>query len=62
VSPPAPDPHTKSWTLVYLGRIADGYGENEQAAQHYKSALAVEGAPPGARQAAEQAIKKALPR
>jgi len=57
-----PDPHTKSWTLVYLGRIADGFGEKEQAAQHYKSALAVEGAPPGARKAAEQGIETAKPR
>jgi TolA-binding protein len=58
----SPDPHTRSWTLVYLGRIAEGYGEKEQAAQHYKSALTIEGAPPGARQAAEQGVQKLAPR
>ncbi len=58
----SPDPHTRSWTLVYLGRIAEGFGEKEQAAQHYKSALTVEGAPPGARQAAEQGVQKTSPR
>ncbi|MDZ4800456.1 MAG: hypothetical protein SGI92_20045 [Bryobacteraceae bacterium] len=58
----SPDPHTWSWTLVYLGRIAEGYGEREQAAQHYKTALTVEGAPPGARQAAEQGVQKSAPR
>lgn len=54
----SPDPHTRSWSEVYLGRLAEGYGEKEQAAQHYQSALAVEGAPPGARQAADLGVRK----
>jgi hypothetical protein len=33
-------------------------GHREQATQHYQSALAVEGVSPGARQAAEQGLKK----
>ncbi|MBC7924406.1 MAG: tetratricopeptide repeat protein [Bryobacteraceae bacterium] len=57
----APDPHTRSWTLVYLGRLAEGYGEKAQAIEHYRSALAIEGAPPGARQAAEQGVQKSAP-
>ena len=55
----SPDPHTRSWSEIYLGRLAEGYGERAQAAQHYQAALAVEGAPPGARQAAEQGLQKA---
>jgi tetratricopeptide (TPR) repeat protein len=54
----SPDPHTRSWSEIYLGRLAEGYGERDRAAQHYQAALAVEGAPPGARQAAEQGLQK----
>ena len=52
----APDPFTKSWSLVYLGRLAEIARETEEALNHYRSALAVEGAAPGARRAAEQAL------
>lgn len=58
----SPDPYTRSWTEVYLGRLAEGFGEKEQAVQHFKAALAVESAPQGARQAAEQGIQKLVPR
>jgi tetratricopeptide (TPR) repeat protein len=58
----SPDPYTGSWAEVYLGRLAEGFGERDQAAQRYKAALAVEGAPPGARQAAEQGLQKLAPR
>jgi hypothetical protein len=54
----SPDPHTHSWAEIYLARLAEGYGEREQAAQHYQAALGIEGAPPGARQAAEQGLQK----
>jgi hypothetical protein len=54
----SPDPHTHSWAEIYLARLAEGYGEREQAAQHYEAALRIEGAPPGARQAAEQGLQK----
>lgn len=54
----SPDPFTRSWTMVYLGRLAEGYGEKQQAAQHYKSALTVEGAPPGAIKAAKEGADK----
>jgi len=58
----SPDPHTRSWTEVYLGRLAEAFGEKDQAAQHYKAALGIEGAPPGATQAAEQGVQKLSPR
>jgi tetratricopeptide (TPR) repeat protein len=57
-----PDPHTRAWTEVYLGRLAEGFGEKDRAAQHYRAALGIEGAPPGARQAAEQGLTKQTPR
>jgi tetratricopeptide (TPR) repeat protein len=58
----SPDPFTRSWAEVYLGRLAEGFGERDQAVQRYKAALVVEGAPPGARQAAEQGLQKLTPR
>jgi tetratricopeptide (TPR) repeat protein len=57
-----PDAHTRAWAEVYLGRLAEGFGEPERAGGHYKAALGVEGAPPGARQAAEQGLSKIKPR
>ncbi|HYO80516.1 MAG TPA: tetratricopeptide repeat protein [Bryobacteraceae bacterium] len=54
----SPDPHTHSWSEVYLGRLAEGFGERDKAEGHYKAALAISGVPPGARQAAEQALQK----
>lgn len=53
----APDPQTKSWTQVYLGRLADIAGERDQAAQYYQAALAVEGASPAAKDAAQKGLK-----
>jgi hypothetical protein len=43
---------------VYLGRLYENTDTPQNALEHYKSALAVDGAPPGARQAAEQGIRK----
>ena len=57
-----PDSHTHSWSEVYLGRLAEGFGERGKAIEHYKAALGIEGAPPGARQAAEQGLTKLSPR
>lgn len=53
----SPDPVTKAWSLVYLGRLADLAGEPGQAAQQYKSALAVEGASDKARETAGKGLK-----
>jgi tetratricopeptide (TPR) repeat protein len=57
----SPDPHTQSWTEVFLGRLYENTDTPQNALEHYKSALAVDGAPPGARQAAEQGIRKLGP-
>lgn len=55
-----PDASTKSWSLLYLGRLADSQGDREEAQEHYKAALAVEGVPDSVRQAAEQGLKEAF--
>ncbi len=54
------DAQVKAWSLVYLGRLADLAGEREQASRHYQAVLAVEGAPPAARQAAEKGLKESF--
>jgi len=48
----SPDPQTEAYSHLYLGRLADLAGETDQAAGHYKSVLAVQGAPPAVREAA----------
>jgi len=57
-----PDPRERSWTLVYLGRLADLAGERETATGHYKAALAVDGGSAAARKAAEQGLKESFPK
>jgi tetratricopeptide (TPR) repeat protein len=57
-----PDAATKSWSLLYLGRLADSQGDREQAQEDYKAALAVQGAPDSVREAAEQGLKAAFVR
>jgi tetratricopeptide (TPR) repeat protein len=54
-----PDPQVKAWTLVYLGRLALASQEAEQAGKYFQNALQVEGASPGALQAACAALEKA---
>jgi tetratricopeptide (TPR) repeat protein len=56
----SPDPQVKAYSLLYLGRLADLAGEREQASRYYQGALAVEGAPAGARKAAEQGLKESF--
>ena len=51
-----PDPWVKAWTHIYLGRLSDIAGNRDEAAKHYQTALAVEGASAAARHAAEQGI------
>ncbi len=55
-----PDAYTKSWSLLYIARLADSQGDREQAQEHYKAALAVEGAPESVRKAAEKGLKEAF--
>jgi hypothetical protein len=53
-----PDPVVLAWSHVYLGRIHDLEGNRELALSEYKAALAVEGAPEKARDAARRGIEK----
>jgi tetratricopeptide (TPR) repeat protein len=55
-----PDAVTKSWSLLYLARLADSQGDREQAQERYKAALAVDGVPDSVRQAAEKGMKEAF--
>src|SRR5207237_739120 len=49
-----PDPATKAWALVYLGKLSDSQGEKEPAQESYQAALAVEGISDLARQEAQR--------
>jgi cytochrome c-type biogenesis protein CcmH/NrfG len=55
-----PDASTKSWSLLYLGRLADSQKEREQAAQFYQQALEVPDAPETVRVAAQKGLKEAF--
>lgn len=55
-----PDPETKGWAHVFLGRLADLANEREQAAQHYQAALAVDGASAAARKAAQDGLQQSF--
>ncbi|GAC1504281.1 MAG: hypothetical protein NVS2B1_14070 [Bradyrhizobium sp.] len=57
----SPDPQVQAWTLVYLGRLSGSSGDREQAVKHYQQALAVSGASPMARQAAEKGLQESKP-
>lgn len=57
-----PDAVTKAWTMVYLGRLSDIAGEDQQAAAMYKSALATEGISDGAKQMAQKGLDGAFRR
>ncbi len=54
-----PDPQTKAWAQVYLGRLAEASGQPDQAVERYKAALSVEGASDKALQAAREGLEKA---
>jgi tetratricopeptide (TPR) repeat protein len=56
----SPDPWVKAWAHVYLGRLSDIAGNRDEAAKHYQTALAVDGASAAARHAAEQGIQEAF--
>ncbi|HET8548894.1 MAG TPA: tetratricopeptide repeat protein [Bryobacteraceae bacterium] len=52
----SPDAHTQAWSEVYLGRLALAARQPEEAAGHFRRALAVEGASQAAKLAAEQGL------
>jgi tetratricopeptide (TPR) repeat protein len=53
----APEPPVRAWVEVYLGRLSDAAGERDEAMNHYKQALAVEGGSAAARDAAEKGMQ-----
>jgi len=57
-----PDPATKAWALVYIGKLADSQGEKESAQENYKAALAVQGISDLARQEAQRGLTGAFAR
>jgi tetratricopeptide (TPR) repeat protein len=50
------DPMVMAWSHVYLARILDGEGQRERAKAEYEAALAVDGGPEQARQAANKGL------
>jgi hypothetical protein len=55
-----PDASTKSWSLLYLGRLADSQKDREEAAKFYQAALEVPGLPESVKTAAEKGLKEAF--
>jgi tetratricopeptide (TPR) repeat protein len=51
-----PEPPTKAWTLVYLGRLALASGDRDEAVHDFEEALKVEGAADTARKAATDGL------
>lgn len=54
-----PEPAVRAWCEVYLGRIAAGVGEREEATKHFRAALAVSGGSEAARKAAAAGLQAA---
>ncbi|HEY2843215.1 MAG TPA: hypothetical protein VGJ09_06180, partial [Bryobacteraceae bacterium] len=57
-----PDPATKAWALVYIGKLSDSQGEKEPAQESYHAALAVQGISDLARQEAQRGLTGAFAR
>ena len=56
-----PDAYTKSWSLLYLARLAESQPDGrDEALSFYKAALQVEGVPDSVRTAAEKGLKEAF--
>jgi hypothetical protein len=55
---PQQDPQILAWSHVYLGRLYDVNHDRDSALKEYRAAMAVEGAPETARQAAQRGIEK----
>ncbi len=56
----SPEPAEKAWSLYYLGRLAHAAGEEAQAEQRLREALAVEGSSRQLKLAAEKALKETV--
>jgi hypothetical protein len=57
-----PDPATRAWAHVYIGRLSDSQGEKEAAQGSYQAALAVQGISDLARQEAQRGLNGAFAR
>jgi tetratricopeptide (TPR) repeat protein len=55
-----PDTSTHSWSLVYLGKLADSQGEGEPAKEFYRQALAIAGLPDQVKREAQQGLTGAF--
>jgi tetratricopeptide (TPR) repeat protein len=55
-----PDPETKAWSLLYLGKLADSQGDHTEAQSFYQQALAVPGVPDKVKEDAEKGLKSAF--
>jgi tetratricopeptide (TPR) repeat protein len=51
-----PDASTHSWSLLYLGKLADSQGESEPAKGFYGQALAIAGLPEQVKREAQQGL------
>jgi Tfp pilus assembly protein PilF len=58
----SPDTDTRSWSLLYLGRLADAQGDRRHAEERYRAALAVPGVPASVKTAAEKGLKESFHR
>jgi tetratricopeptide (TPR) repeat protein len=56
----SPDAWVKAWAHVYLGRLSDIAGNRDDAAKHYQTALALDGASAAARRAAQQGMQESF--
>ena len=52
-----PDAPTKSWSLLYLGKLADSQGESDEAHEFYQQALAVAGVSDQVKTEAQKGLK-----
>ena len=52
----SPDDETKSWSYLYLGRLADAAGQRDEAEKDYRAVLAIQGAPASVKTAAEKGL------
>ena len=57
-----PEPATKAWALVYIGKLSDSQGEAEPAQESYRAALGVPGISDLARQEAQRGLTGAFAR
>jgi len=55
----SPDDVTKSWVYLYLGRIAFGAGERDEAQKNFRAVLAITAAPELVKTAAQKELARA---